>query len=61
LDLRGLYERNLKRFAANAGAARELLATGDSVMPPVRDPARAAALTMVARAVLNLHEVITRN
>jgi uncharacterized protein DUF1553/uncharacterized protein DUF1549/cytochrome c len=59
--LRGLYERNLKRFAANAGAARELLATGDSVMPPVRDPARAAALTMVARAVLNLHEVITRN
>jgi hypothetical protein len=62
--LRGLYERNLKRFAAAPGTAREFLREGpEGNVPPLRaeDPVRLAALATVTRAVLNLHELITRN
>jgi len=59
--LRGLYDRNLKAFTANVSSARELLAEGETPVPPNVNPARLAALGMVARAVLNLHEFITRN
>ena len=58
--LRGLYERNLKRFAANAAGAREFLTEGEA--PPVNgDAVRLAAMATVTRAVMNLHELITRN
>ena len=58
--LRGLYERNLKRFAANAAGAREFLTEGEG--PPVNgDAVRLAAMATVTRAVMNLHELITRN
>ena len=59
--LRGLYDRNLARFQANRAAASELLSVGEA--PPARNdgPAELAALATVTRAVLNLHEVITRN
>jgi hypothetical protein len=59
--LRGLYERNLKRFAAAPGSARELLREGEA--PPVRNENAVplAAMATVTRAVLNLHELITRN
>jgi hypothetical protein len=59
--LRGLYERNVKRFAVKPAAARELVATGEAPLPGRLDPVRLAALTTVTRAVLNLNEVITRN
>ena len=59
--LRRLYERNLKRFSANPASARELLAEGESALPPKSDAVRLAALTTITRAVLNLHELITRN
>jgi hypothetical protein len=60
--LSGLYERNLKRFSADAAGARELVRTGEAPLPDdLKSPASLAAMTTVTRAVLNLHELITRN
>jgi len=59
--LRGLYERNLKRFTADRARARELISEGETPPPANVDAPRLAAMTTVARAVLNLHELITRN
>ena len=59
--LRGLYERNLKRFAANPAGAREFLSAGEALRPRDEDPVQLAAMETVTRAVLNVHEVITRN
>lgn len=59
--LEGLYKRNLARFRANRGAAQELASVGEA--PVAADAAKPelAALTTVARAILNLNETITRN
>jgi hypothetical protein len=59
--LHGLYDRNLKRFAAQPDSAREFLTTGEAPLEQVQNPEKLAALATVARAVLNLHEIITRN
>ena len=59
--LRGLHERSLKRFSADLSGAREFAAQGGSHLPSAVDVVRLAALSTVTRAVLNLHEVITRN
>jgi hypothetical protein len=59
--LSGLYERNLKRFAAAPATAREFVSTGEAPRPSDVNPASLAAMTTVTRAVLNLHELITRN
>jgi len=59
--LRGLYDRNLKRFAAQPDAARAFLATGEAPPEHASNAVQVAALATVTRAVLNLHEVITRN
>jgi hypothetical protein len=59
--LRGLYDRNLKRFAAQPNSAREFLSTGETPLEQAQNPEQLAALVTVTRAVLNLHEVITRN
>ena len=59
--LRGLYERNLKRFAADTAAARDLLGEGEAPLPANADAVHVAAIATVTRAVLNLHELITRN
>jgi hypothetical protein len=56
-----LYANNLKRFRAEPENAKELVRIGDSPLPNRIDLPRLAALTMVTRAVLNLHETITRN
>jgi hypothetical protein len=56
-----LYANNLKRFRAEPSEATELAKIGDSPVPKSADLPRLAALTMVTRAVLNLHETITRN
>ena len=56
-----LYQANLARFQAAPSDARKLLATGDSPVAKSGDAAQLGALTMVTRAVLNLHEFITRN
>jgi hypothetical protein len=59
--LRRLYERNLKRFSANPASARELLAEGEMPLPAKFNVVRLAAMATITRAVLNLHELITRN
>jgi hypothetical protein len=59
--LSGLYERNLKRFAAAPATARELVSKGEAPSPPDRNQVSLAAMTTVTRAVLNLHELITRH
>jgi hypothetical protein len=59
--LRRLYERNLKRFSANPASAREFLAEGEMPLPSKFDAVRLAAMATITRAVLNLHELITRN
>ena len=56
-----LYRNNLKRFTASPSDAKKLVSVGDSPVPDhVRIP-ELAAVTTVTRAVLNLHETITRN
>ena len=59
--LTALYHKNLARFRAEPAAARKLSRAGES--PPLKEaaPANLAALTTVARAILNMHETITRN
>jgi len=59
--LRGLYQRNLKRFTQNPRSAREFLGEGEAPLPPNVNAVRVAALATVTRAVLNMHEFITRN
>jgi len=59
--LRGLFERSRKRFVSNPAGARELVATGEAAAASRVDAVRLAALTTVTRAVLNLHELVTRN
>jgi hypothetical protein len=59
--VRGLYDRNLKRFARDPRSARALLGEGEAPLPPAVDVVRLAALTTVTRAVLNLHEFTTRS
>ncbi len=59
--LRGLYDRDMKRFAAQPDAARDFLGIGEAPLEHATNAVQVAALTTVARAVLNLHEVFTRN
>ena len=59
--LRALYERNVKRFRANPAGARAFVSTGEAPVPRKADSIRLAAMALVTRAVLNQHELITRN
>ena len=59
--LRSLYDRNLKRFAAQPDSARDFLTIGEAPLEHAQNPEKLAALATVTRAVLNLHEIITRN
>jgi hypothetical protein len=59
--LRALYDRNLKRFAADPASARQFLSVGEAPLANAGDPVQLAALATVTRAVLNVHELITRN
>jgi hypothetical protein len=59
--LAGLYRKSLARFNAAPGDAATFIHTGESALPPQTRPAELAAMTTVARAILNMHETITRN
>lgn len=59
--LAGLYRDNLKRFSATPADAKKLVTVGDSPVPEREKLPQLAAVTTVTRAVLNLHETITRN
>jgi len=56
-----LYQDNLKRFTASPENARKFITVGDSPVPERAKIPQLAAVTTVTRAVLNLHETITRN
>ena len=59
--LEKLLETHLKDYQADPAAANELLKIGARPTPTDIPPATLAAWTSVARTILNLHEVITRN
>lgn len=59
--LSGLYKSSLARFTANPAGAREFLSSGDKPLPAKAKLPELAAATTVTRAILNLHETITRN
>ena len=59
--LQRLYQESLKEFRADPKAASEFIHTGEKPLDPSLKPADLAAMTTVARAILNLHETITRN
>ncbi|MBX7074633.1 MAG: PSD1 and planctomycete cytochrome C domain-containing protein [Pirellulales bacterium] len=56
----GMYEKQLGEFRADAEAAKQLLAVGESKRDEALDPAEHAAWTMVANLILNLDETITK-
>ena len=60
LILRDLYRHSLDRFRAEPESAAELMKVGEAPGTGAAQP-ETAAMTMVARAILNLHETITRN
>jgi len=59
--LREFHQRELQRYRNDPTAAKEFLAIGQSPVAVSEDPAELAAMTSVTRAILNLHETVTRN
>ena len=58
--LTSLYRNQLHRYRAQPEDAKALLGVGLSPANDKLDPADLAATTAVTRALLNLHETITR-
>jgi hypothetical protein len=58
--LQGLLEKQRVRYQQDEAAARELIATGSAPLAKDLPAAELAAWTTVARAILNLHETISR-
>ncbi len=56
-----LYQQNLKLYQSDAKSAQALLQTGETAVPKAVSPTKLAAMMNVTRALLNLHETITRN
>jgi hypothetical protein len=56
-----LYKEALTEFKADPKAASEFIHIGDKPVDPTVRAADLAAMTTVTRAILNLHETITRN
>jgi hypothetical protein len=56
-----VFEAEHARFAKDKASAEKLLKVGESPRDEKLDPAELAAWAMVANAVLNLDEVVTRN
>ena len=56
-----LLQAHRNEYKADPAAASELLSVGAKPVPADLDPAELAAWTSVSRAILNLHETITRN
>jgi hypothetical protein len=59
--LKLLFEHNLADYRADEKAAESLTSIGLAPRPKDVDVAELAAWTAVARAILNLHETITRS
>jgi hypothetical protein len=58
--LQTLFEKQRARYQHDEAAARELISTGALVVAKDLPAAELAAWTAVSRAILNLHETITR-
>jgi hypothetical protein len=58
--LKDLYRKNLERFRASPESAAQLMSVGEAPRVGAGEP-ETAAMALVARAILNLHETITRN
>jgi len=56
-----LFQQSLAEFRSKPQAAKELLATGEAPRSSQLPAPQLAAMTNVARAILNLHETIARN
>jgi hypothetical protein len=56
-----LHQKSLNHFKAAPQSAKELIRVGEAPLATDLKPAELAAMTTVARAILNLHETITRN
>jgi hypothetical protein len=56
-----LYNHSLDQFRHAPDDARQLIHEGESPVATELPPAELAAMTTVARAILNTHETITRN
>jgi len=59
--LAGLYQRALRQFDSDPPAARAFITSGDAPALAGANPVELAATMTVTRAILNLHETITRN
>ena len=55
-----LLQKHRQLYKKDKKSAKALLATGQSPLPPDPDLPELAAWTSVSRAILNLHETITR-
>jgi hypothetical protein len=58
--LRKLFQEERARYVADRASALRAISEGDWPVARDLEPADVAAWTMVARAILNLHETITR-
>ncbi|HUR60098.1 MAG TPA: DUF1553 domain-containing protein, partial [Opitutaceae bacterium] len=59
--LEELFRKQHERYQSDETAARQLASVGNAPAPQKIPPADLAGWTAVARAILNLHETITRN
>jgi hypothetical protein len=59
--LAGLHQQSMAKFRASQDDARQFTSVGESPVAAKLKPADLAAMTTVARAILNMHETITRN
>ncbi len=59
--LTDLHRKSLAEYTKRPAKAREFITVGDIAPAKNAPPVRLAAMTTLARAILNLHETITRN
>src|SRR5262249_3508056 len=59
--LTNLYRTSFARFQKHPTSANEFIHVGDAPIAKRLPASRIAAMTTVTRAILNLHETITRN
>jgi hypothetical protein len=59
--LKELYRKDLERFRASPESAAQLISVGEAPRTAAGSDPEVAAMALVARAILNLHETITRN
>ena len=59
--LMDLHAQSMAHFKSDRAQATDFLEIGDSLVPPKEPAVKLAAMSNVARAILSLHEVITRD